>query len=501
MSGADPAGGGMLLSRRTRRHAVLFGLQKTPLIVMAGYVLVAVGVMAAIHRPSAIAVAAVIGLALYAAMRQPLRMERTSWVYRLVAQLRLGAVARDAFTPNDDTPFPRPVGDILILGVTTEEDPRELAVIRHSPLGVKGSYFTATLEIEGRGDGLRAAAVGLREDRDLERVLNRLAEARCPVDEISLAARAQPGLSAAAKESVRAMRAPDLAGTMLGDNIEQRMANLDRVSDDYRMYATIRIPEPAIYRWADEHWGATDRDTICNALHYQVREVSELLSGAGMRVVQGLSPLQLGALIRHLYMPSRGIDDLRGIRAARDGFVGYPVPLHDALQVPDWGKDVLWYHATGFVAPYGWPADRVTSRWMLPAVAQVFDGDSPSVIRTVTASWRLLNRRESQRQMADQLLNTLTQVVRDQGRITTGEDQEQASAGEQVLYDLRHQSAGVIPSVRMTCSAPSLVGIRQARSLVNSAMSDLNVDGFVWCDGRQADAFPLSLPLGRGLAR
>jgi hypothetical protein len=46
-------------------------------------------------------------------------------------------------------------------------------------------------------------------------------------------------------------------------------------------------------------------------------------------------------------------------------------------------------------------------------------------------------------------------VARDQGRVTTGEDQEQAYAGQQVLYDLRHQSVGVVPSVRVTCSAPS----------------------------------------------
>jgi hypothetical protein len=60
-----------------------------------------------------------------------------------------------------------------------------------------------------------------------------------------------------------------------------------------------------------------------------------------------------------------------------------------------------------------------------------------------------------------------------------------------VLYDLRHQSAGVIPSVRVTCSAPSHLGVLQARGLADSAMADLNVDGFVWCDGRQADAMVL----------
>lgn len=499
MSGATAAG--LLLSRRTRRHAVLFGLQTVPLIVMLVYIIAAVVLAAVFQHLGLIATGVLGGLLLYGAMREPVRMDRTPWVRRLVQRARVSGSARDAFSPTEDTPFPRPVGDILILGVARNENGLEQAVIRHSPTGTKRAYFTATLEIEGRGDGLRSLAAIQREDHELERTLNRLAESRCPVDELSLMARATPGLPVSYKEKVRALRSVGLEDTMLGDNIEQRMTNLDRISDSYRMYATIRIPEPAIYRWADEHRGATDRETICQAIHHQVGEVAELLNGAGLQVVQGLGPRRLGALIRHLYIPSRPIDDLTGIGAARDGFVSYPQPLHQALQVPDWGRDLLWYHATGFIASYGWPGDRVGSRWLLPAVAQVFDADAPAVVRTITASWRLLNRRESQKQMADQLLNTLTQVARDHGRITTGEDQEQADAGQQVLYDLRHQSNGVVPSVRMTCSAPSQLGLIQARGLIESAMSDLNVDGFTWCDGRQADAMILSLPLGRGLPR
>jgi hypothetical protein len=491
----------LLLSRRTRRHAVLFGLQKVPLIVMGVYLVVAVAWTAVVQHLGMIAAATVGGLVVYAAMREPLRMDRDPWLLRLVNRARAAATAHDGFTPTEDTPFPRRVGDILILGIARAADAPEQAVIRHSTTGTRGAYFTATLEIEGRGDGLRSAAAILRQDHELERVLNRLAESRYPVDEISLMTRATPGLPPAYTANVRALRGADLDATMLGDNIEQRMGNLDRVSDSYRMFATIRFPEAGIYRWADQRRGATDRETICQVIHSQVGEVAELLSGAGLAVVQGLGPRRLGALIRHLYVPSRAIDDLRGIGSARDGFPGYPRPLPEALQVPDWGRDVLWHHATGLIAPYGWPADRVTSRWLLPAVAQVFDADSPSVIRTVTASWRLLDRRGSQRQMADQLLNTLTQVARDRGRVTTGEDQEQADAGQQVLYDLRHQSSVVVPSVRVTCSAPSQVALVQARGLVESAMSDLNVDGFAWCDGRQADAMVLSLPLGRGLTR
>ncbi len=493
----------LLLSRRTRRHAVLFGLGGRALVVMGIYLLVAIVVTASLSSLTVAGLAALVGLGLYAAVRQPLSIERDPWGVRLVQTWRLRQATRtgvDAFRPSQHTPVPRPVGDILILGVARTQDSPEQVLIRHST-SARGVYFSATIEIEGRGDGLRPTSAARRDDAALERALNTLAEDRSPIDELSLMTRAMPGLPDAYKERVRAMRDPSLDATMLGDNIEQRMANVGAVSDKYRMFATLSMPEEALHRWAARRLGATDRDAISQAAYSQLGLVAELLNTAGFRVVQGLGPRRFGALVRHLYMPSRSMDDLSGIAVAHDGFPSYPRPLYDALQVPDWRHDVLWYHATGTIAPSGWPAGRVTSRWMLPAVGQMFDVAGPSAIRTVTSTWRLLSRRESQREMADQILNTMTQVVRDQGRVTTGEDQEQVDLGHQVMSDLRHQSSGVLPSVRVTCSAPSALGIMEARGLVDSSMSDMNVDAFRWHDGRQADAMVLSLPLGRGLAR
>lgn len=494
----------LMLSRRTRRHVVLFGLQKMALLVMGGYLVAGIAAATSFQNVVVIAAVTVGGLLLYALLRQPLNIERDPWTVRVARAARtrrVAAAGREAFTPGDRMPFPRPVGDILIMGVSRTEQSPEQVVVRHSTTGSKGVYFTATVEIEGRGDGLRPVSDALREDSALERALNVLAENRSPVDELSLMARAMPGLPESYKDQVRARRGPDLDQTMLAENIEQRLLNLDHVSDNYRMFATISIREEAIHSWADRRLGGTDRETICQAVYSQIGEVADLLNAAGFRVVQGLGPRRFGALIRHLYLPSWSIDDLAGLRAARDGFPAYPQPMVEALQVPDWGRDVLWYHSTGTIAPHGWPADPVTSRWMLPAVGQMFDANTESAIRTITSSWRLLTRRESQKEMAEQLLNTMTQVVRDRGRVTTGEDQEQVDLGQQVLADLRHQASGVLPSVRVTCSAPSQAGIAEARGLVESSMSDMNVDAFRWCDGRQADAMILSLPLGRGLPR
>src|SRR5690349_25114324 len=120
---------------------------------MLVYIITAV-VMAAVFQHWGLIITTVLGgLLLYGAMREPVRMDRAPWVWRLVERARVSGSAHDAFTPTEDTPFPRPVGDILILGVARDEDSPEQAVIRHSPTGTKRAYFTATLEIEGRGDG------------------------------------------------------------------------------------------------------------------------------------------------------------------------------------------------------------------------------------------------------------------------------------------------------------------------------------------------------------
>ena len=55
---------------------------------------------------------------------------------------------------------------------------------------------------------------------------------------------------------------------------------------------------------------------------------------------------------------------------------------------------------------------------------------------------------------------------------------------------------GRLPSVSVASSAPSDLDLLQARGLVDSAMADLNIDGFLCCDGRQADATVLVTAYG-----
>ena len=72
---SDTTSPGLLLSRRTRRHSVLFGLNTIPLLVMGGYVLGMV-VLGTMVQQLGVFVAALVGaVVLYFAMREPLRMD------------------------------------------------------------------------------------------------------------------------------------------------------------------------------------------------------------------------------------------------------------------------------------------------------------------------------------------------------------------------------------------------------------------------------------------
>ena len=494
-----------VIGRKTRRHSVLFGLNKAGLVVMAAYLAGALAALVLLEmRPSLAVIALLLGVVVYMFARNPQNAEKEP-VWRMTvdwAQATWTRMAKlDAFTQSDALPVPRPVGDVLMLAVAPVETGPEQLVVRHSPTGMRGAYFTATLEIEGRGEGVRSAMDYWRDVVALERVMNKLAERRVPVDEISIMVRALPGLPSAYKDEVWDMTDKNLVDTPMGRNIRQRFYNLDGWSDMYRMYVTVSMPEEALGRAVAAQGRRVDREALTDGALLWLGKVGDQLESAGFAVVGGLGPRRFGALLRHLYAPSFDIDDLSGIVSAMDGFRNYPQPLTRSLAVPDYQHDVVWHHATGVIAPYGWPASDVTSRWMLPAVAQMFDDDVESVIRTITTTWRLVDRRQAQQLLKADMTNVQTEMARAADEFTGGESADQHKHGSRIATDLRNQAHGVIPSIRVTCSAPSKVASDVARDLVEATMSDMAVDAFEWCDGRQADAMILSLPLGRGIPR
>jgi hypothetical protein len=410
----------------------------------------------------------------------------------------------DAFTGSRAEPVPRPVGHVLPLAMTSGsaddgDDGRELSVIRHGQSGDKTAYFSVVAEIEGRGGGLRHEGVAAREDRQVRNLLMALASEGMPVDQLTMHVRALPGLSADYQAAVGEMIDPRLDGTPLGTNMRQKLRNLEVTSDLYRSYAVIGLPERQVSRWAQRHGRGVAREAITQTVYDVSHRVADQMNRAGFAVAGLLGPAEHGALIRHLYCPSWGIDDVRGIDSVLDGFQPYPQPPRELLSVPDWVHDVGWFHATADIPPWGWPVTPIQSRWLEPIVTGLFNRETKrSIPRTVTTSWRLLGRQAARKYAHDQVFEARKERIKNRGRVTTGEDEEQDQAGTDLQTDLSRQAAGVEVAVRLTVSARRRDALLDARDLAEENLTGAGVTKLRWREGRQDAAMVLNLPLGRG---
>ncbi|NHA02148.1 hypothetical protein G5V59_27605 [Nocardioides sp. W3-2-3] len=85
------------------------------------------------------------------------------------------------------------------------------------------------------------------------------------------------------------------------------------------------------------------------------------------------------------------------------------------------------------------------------------------------------------------------------GQVSTGETEEQASAAERVLSDLRSAAAGCLPAVRVLVSAGSPQELEDARSVVEGAADEMEIQRLRWYDKAHDLAMFTVLPLGRGV--
>ncbi|MGJ3510164.1 SCO6880 family protein [Enemella sp. A6] len=486
------------------RRAVLFRLSKAGLAIMTVLTGASVVVLTIMQSTGLLAFLAVLCTVAYVLLRVSPDTRSKGALWHVMNRLRVRRARTQGwlgFTRSEVLPVPRPVGHVRIVGVSQQAGDPEQAVVVHRPLGRIGAYFSSTLEIDGRGDGQFTTAQRLAEVAAVEGLLTTLAQNLSPIDDLQITTRALPGLARGYRESLAANTNPRLVGTPLGENLADLADVSASVSDEYRTYLTVSMPYEQVAQAAARQ-GRVSRDSMLATVYREIGRLVPLLESAGFRVRAGLGPRRLAALIRHLYAPSWGIDDLTGLEDGTDGFVEYPTSPHgDCFVVPDPASDVSWYHASMMLPAYGWPPVITAPRWMKPLVCDVVSSDEPSVIRTITTQYRLIDRRDARHRTITGIAGDEAEAQSSAGRVTGGEWHRQATVGQMHLADFLDGAAGVRVSARATVSAPSHVGLMVGRELVESSASGMGIDGIDWADGRHADAHLWGLPLGRGIRR
>lgn len=504
--------------RLRRRRAFLWRLSPGGVIVIAA-VLAAGGLLVVVSRgwgselaPGLLlAGVLVLALLLYVLLWIPTDPDSVSVLRAMADWVRSGRSRRrrwGSWTPTAALPVPRAVGEIAVLGVAQRDGDAEQAIVRHSPIDdtaratrrrLPRAVFTTTLEIGGRGDGQRHPSDLAEDAARLEMLLSRIAQTHMPIDEVQVTVRAMPGLPRGYREQLLGSVSPQLSGSLLGDNTEDLADIAATVSDQYRTFVTMAMPTTQLRRAMGPTVRAT-RELLAAEAHTQAGRVAQLFTAAGFDVVGGLGPRRLGALMRHLYAPSWGVDDLTDIGSALDGFQPHDT-VEDALAVVDSTHDVTWYHATAQVPATMWPASITGTQWMRGFVTDMVPDEEPSVVRAVTTSYRLVTPAEARRRTQSEILADATSSIAESHRITDGAADQQASSGFNRMQELADGAAGALVSTRVLVTSPSLDGLWHARQQVDEAAASMAVDWLRWADDRPADAMVWSLPLCRGIVR
>lgn len=403
----------------------------------------------------------------------------------------------DRFEPGVDPAtglrvVPSEVG--LIETFTVPNGRHKMGVVVHAS---QVTYYSTVVEIVGGGDGIVELSATNNRGKDFEDLLFACSRAGFPVDEIDVSTRVTIGGRA---EYLKWLgdRAHH-AGEELADSTLEVAGMVTKGAENYRSWMVVCMPDDQL---AAQVARLGKRPTVANKAEHAARvtlEVCRLARRRGFKPVKILSPIEIGGLIRHLYVPSVEADDHADIRSLREGFVPYG-PGADTGFVAFGPDGSQWWHASASVPRDGWPLQPVDARFLESLVTDV----TPATIRTVTAQHRLVPkvaaRRAAVRAKTLDEADILAEEKR--GKVSTGESEAQSDASSRLLRDLLYgQAGGAHPALRITVSGHSASDLADARERVDAAAQDAGFGRLVWHDSRHHHGHLLTLPFGRGIVR
>ncbi len=452
-------------------------------------VVVVVGWVARSGNPwGLVAVAAGVG-GIYLTARQ-----RTSygtlWVADVATWVRRAVARRAGWDTWDPSMSAQPfwLRGARVLGVSAQPGGGEVGLLEHH------GAFTAVIEVDGDGDGLRPPAEHARIEDGFRTLLAALAQPGVPVSQVDWVTRVvpTPGHDYAQwlRDRLVGGLPPDVVASM-----DELTREAERLAEHHTTYLVVRMPTRRLAQEARAQEVTFDDDTVAQTALATIGRVVRLLADHGIRVVRALSPDEAAALVRSMLAPSFQATDLDGID---DYWQAWPPfePSRDGRAVVSRGPaGDEWWHTTCSIPMAGWPAAPVPGRWLAPVV---FNADV--LYRTVVVSFRLLPPHQA-RGLADSQLTTAA-GRRDRelrrGQVTSGESERAEGAAQTIAHDIAVRGeAGVVPTVRVLLTAATGQQLGRDRESIEAvATGPMGCQRLQWHDRRHTPALLHTLPLG-----
>ena len=380
---------------------------------------------------------------------------------------------------------------------------REVSVSSGAGRGEVGMFdaqgaLTAVLEIEGDGDGIREDTEHRRLEDAVVEVLQTLARGSVPVSQIDVITRVIPAQGAEHRAWVEQRRGQDVPAAVQ-ESMSVLTDEAELLAETIRTFLVIRMPAPALGAAARDRSEVMDESSVPAQALLTVAAVSKQLVSHGIVVRRALSSQEKAALIRSIWVPSHGADDLAGVDpdifwAAWPRFDPEP---HAVVATGAAGD--RWWHAAGAVPRTGYPETAVYGRWLAPAIFArgIF-------WRTIQVQYRLVSQREAKTVAHDQLDTSAARKIREdrKGQMASGESDDQMSVDQMILNDVAvGGQAGVVTAVRMVvCANNPQLWARFRDETERIFYQDLGVRDFIWDDHRHTVGVLAALPLGMEVA-
>ena len=385
---------------------------------------------------------------------------------------------------------PAPVGNVRALSVRLASG-EVLAVVRHSNPG-RAHFFTACLEMQGATGGLEREHLVGRAHTDWGNFCAALAREGSFIRTVQQVSRVVP-YDTADHTMWIASRIPAATDPAL---VASYIALLDAAAvttEQHRTWLVLRLPVTPAFSLSARRLG----DGEDGELHLVAREVTSAMARAGQydMALRPLDTRRLAGVLRSLQDADHPIDKIAGLDFAH---AWLPWDCRARGKVVVAGALGPWHTRTAVVPAHGLEAGRFSPDFLHPLLSNV----SPSVVRTISTVIDLVPAHVARAKAKRDVTLDAGSSREAATRVSDGSEDQQLTASQQRLTDLRAgtRNHGAGWSMTITFCARTDDELDAATRQIEGAAEEANITGLRFLDTFHDAGLTASLPLARGLA-
>lgn len=367
----------------------------------------------------------------------------------------------------------------------------------HTPTG-EAAWLSVVFPLRGQISGLAGDAKVDARSALFGRLLASVATSSSLARRLQMITRVLP-LDTAAHEAWVEQNADEAAPLELLESYKSVVDELAEGNLAQRHYAVVRWPITPKFESVARRLAPGQQGWI-RLMGREVDRMWRELDAAGLGPGRALSAAQVGAVLRHLQLPSWPADQAGDINPHMPW-----VPSDDAFSYTVYkglnpaGEYEEWFSRTAVVPIKEVETGARDAFWLLPLQTRL----SNKLIRTISFQYEGVPQAVARSQAREDLTSDMADVAaaRSKGHLADEDLEEGMNAAKARRDDLRpgRGAEGLGWAMHVSVSTRSVAELRDASELIDEAARKAGINRLEWLDSQQAAAAACTWPLARGM--